>query len=389
MDVAKILKRAWQILWNYRALWVFGLILALTVGGGGGSSGSGWRGNQRDFQPSQPSQVTPGQDFQQGMQEFRDWLRSGTPGTREFRDWLDSSVFSPGGDWGNATTWIWIGVIILVLLLVTSIVAAIVRYVSETSVIRMVNEYEDSGVKVGVRQGWRYGWSRTAWRLFLINLIVNLPILLVILVLLLVGLGIFLFVSQGNPWLTVPGIVGGVGLAFLVIFLVVILSIVLNLLRHFFWRVCALEEVGVRESFRRGFAMVRQNWKSVGLMWLVMVGLGIGWGIASIIAFFLLIPLYLLFAIPGLLVAAIPALLGAGIASLFLSGYVPWIVGAIFAIVPFLLITFLPITFLRGLWLVYTSTVWTLTYRELMALPALAIEAPVEPEPQPQPQEEA
>ena len=33
MDTMKILKRAWYILWNYRTLWVFGFLLALTVGG--------------------------------------------------------------------------------------------------------------------------------------------------------------------------------------------------------------------------------------------------------------------------------------------------------------------------------------------------------------------
>ena len=31
-DIKKILKRSWHILWNYRMLWVFGFILALTVG---------------------------------------------------------------------------------------------------------------------------------------------------------------------------------------------------------------------------------------------------------------------------------------------------------------------------------------------------------------------
>jgi hypothetical protein len=32
MDAIKILKRAWHIVWNYRALWVFGILLALTAG---------------------------------------------------------------------------------------------------------------------------------------------------------------------------------------------------------------------------------------------------------------------------------------------------------------------------------------------------------------------
>ena len=46
MDPIKIIKRAWQILWSYRALWIFGMLVALTAGGffpprGGGNSGGG------------------------------------------------------------------------------------------------------------------------------------------------------------------------------------------------------------------------------------------------------------------------------------------------------------------------------------------------------------
>ena len=62
LDITKILKRSWQILWNYRMLWVFGFILALTVGGtnftrGGGNSSSS--GNQNNNQQNQKQNVTP------------------------------------------------------------------------------------------------------------------------------------------------------------------------------------------------------------------------------------------------------------------------------------------------------------------------------------------
>ena len=70
---------------------------------------------------------------------------------------------------------------------------------------------------------------------------------------------------------------------FITIFVVVVLTIVLHLLRNFFWRISVLEDAGVRESLRRGFTLVRENWKNVGLMWLVMIGLGIVWTVASII----------------------------------------------------------------------------------------------------------
>ena len=35
-DIGKILSRAWQILWKYKVLWIFGLLLALSGAGGGG-----------------------------------------------------------------------------------------------------------------------------------------------------------------------------------------------------------------------------------------------------------------------------------------------------------------------------------------------------------------
>ena len=54
MDPIKILKRAWHILWSYRALWVFGLILAMagagSSGGNGSNSGSRYEANSQSNQ---------------------------------------------------------------------------------------------------------------------------------------------------------------------------------------------------------------------------------------------------------------------------------------------------------------------------------------------------
>ena len=41
MDHIKVLKRAWEIIWRYRALWIFGIILALTTGGRSWSAARG------------------------------------------------------------------------------------------------------------------------------------------------------------------------------------------------------------------------------------------------------------------------------------------------------------------------------------------------------------
>jgi hypothetical protein len=257
-------------------------------------------------------------------------------------------------------------------MLVIGIVVAIARYVSETAVIRMVDEYESTSNKLTVRQGLRLGWSNTAWRLFLINLIVNLPAIALALVLLIAGVVIYFAVVNGNANFAAVSIVSAIVLGFITIVVVVILTILLHLLRNFFWRICVLENAGVRESLQRGFAFVLENWKNVGLMWLVMIGLGIVWAIASIILFIVTIPLVIVTAVIAVLVVALPFLLLVGLFSTFLGSFLPWIAAGLFVAPLFFPIAFLPWVLLGSWQTVYTSTVWTLTYREIKALPAIA-----------------
>lgn len=358
MDPVKILKRAWHILWSYRALWVFGLILAIAgAGSHGNNSNSGTR-YERDSQGNH-------QPLPEDMQgSFKD---AGQEMQKLFYEGLDKAGLSEK----DVPTLIWIGVILLVVMILTGIALAVARYVSETAVIRMVDEYESTGSKMTIREGFRIGWSRTSWRLFLINLLVSLPVFLLVLAMLALGVVIFLAFAGNNEGAKVFSTVGSIGIFFLLIFVVVVVSIFLSLLRHFFWRVCALENATVGESLRRGFQMARENWKSVGVMWLIMIGLGIAWAVVSFIAFILTLPVVAVTAFVAVLVAGIPALLVGGLTSLFLSGWMSWVVGAIIALPLFFTIMFSPWLLLSGWQVIYSSTVWTLVYRELKALPVL------------------
>lgn len=364
LDPVKILKRSWHILWSYRALWVFGLILAMAAGG---ASSNGSNSNYRQDQGA-PQQLTQ-HDIQQGLQDFKQELN------KIFEQGIPEADIS-----GPAlTTFLWvIGAFVLVMTLI-GIVMAVARYVSETAVIRMVDEYETSGNQMTVRQGFRLGWSKTAWRLFLINLIVNLPALILMLVLLIAGIGVLIALSNGSVNFAAFSVVSAIVLAFITIFVVIILSIALNLLRNFFWRISVLEDTGVRESLQRGFAFVLENWKSVGLMWLVMIGLGIVWAVASLLLIVISIPVVLVTAVVAVIVSAIPFLLFVGIFSTFLAGWLPWIAGGLFVAPLFFTLAFSPWLLLGSWQSVYTSTVWTLTYREIKALPSLT------PEPKPEP----
>jgi hypothetical protein len=366
MDPIKILRRAWHILWSYRALWVFGLVLALAAGSsynnGGNNNGVQWR-EEGNRPPPTP------QSMQQAFRDFQ----------RELNRVFEQGIPHMNISGSELSTFLWvIGAFILVMLIV-GIVVAIARYVSETAVIRMVDEYEGNGNKMTVRQGFRLGWSPTAWRLFLINLIVNLPVIALVLVLLIAGISIYFAVVNGSTNFAAFSVVSAIVLVFITIFVVVVLSVLLHLLRNFFWRICVLEDAGVGESLQRGFAMVLENWKNVGLMWLVMIGLGIIWAIGSIILIIITIPVVIVTAVLAALVAAAPYLLLVGAFSLFLHGVLPWIAAALFMIPLFFTIAFSPWLLLGSWQSVFTSTVWTLTYRELKALPAINPPAEVVP----------
>jgi hypothetical protein len=360
MDPIKILKRAWYILWSYRALWVFGLILALAGGAAQGHSSSS---------SSSSSQGDP--NFH-GSENFNGEGLTFNEAIQEMKNMFEQGLTEAGIAREDLLTLLWIGVAFILFNLILGLIIAIARYVSETAVIRMVDEYENTGTKMTVREGFRIGWSRTSWRLFLINFLVNLPAILMMILFIALGVAALVMFSNGNYEPAVAMIFISVISAFAIIFVVVILSILLNFLKNFIWRASVLEDLGVRDSFRRGFQMARDHWKDAGIMWLVMIGLGIVWAVVSMIAFVILLPVVLVTAVAGALVAIIPALLVTGVTSFVLDGWLVWAVGAIFALPLFVMIAFLPWLLLGSWQTVFTSTVWTLVYRELKALPALA-----------------
>ena len=137
-DIGKILKRAWHILWNYRVLWIFGLLLAITMGTTGGRGGTGlqYQFNEQDWQRFT---LNP------------DW-------GPEFNSWFNHNVAPllnyPGQHVG---AWIALGVGFLLFILIISAVFALIRYPAEAAAIRMVDGYEQTGQKSTFRQGWRLG----------------------------------------------------------------------------------------------------------------------------------------------------------------------------------------------------------------------------------------
>jgi hypothetical protein len=349
MDHATILKRAWHMVWRYRALWIFGIILALTTSSWEASTL--WRDDsgRRD----QGVSITLPEDW---SEELDDQIRREVEELNELFRGLDRPELE--------ARLIAIGIGVLVVVFVLVVLGLIGRYLGSTALIRMVNEYEDTGERCSVRQGFRMGWSRSAWRLFLMDLVLDLPTVFAFLILFAVALSPLLLWTGRNETLGAIGTVAAIGLFFMVVFAAIVVGAALSLLKRFFRRECVLGELGVGESIRRGYALVRANVKDVGLMWLISVGISLAYAILTI-------PI-------GLLLAGVGALAGGGaglvigrLATAAFGAMWGWFAGGAVGVPIFLLIVTVPLGFVGGLREVFRSSTWTLTYRELSAIDKL------------------
>ena len=329
MNHIKILRRALDITVNYRALWIFGFLLALTTGSGLGSGGGG----------NNSSSSTNAAPPFNGQNPFGGLA-------------IPPEV---------ANMWLGIAVGLACLILVLIVVGTIVRYVSETALIRMIDEHEKSGERLTVRQGFRLGWSRRAWKMFLMDLLVGLGFIAVFLLLLaLAALPLSVWLTPSAPLHVIGSIISG-GLILLLVFAAIVAALAVTLVLIFARRACALENPGVRASLRRGYAMVKQRLSDVILMGVMMFGIELLLGLATLLAMLVVI-------IAAVLVAGLPALAAGTIAGLFTQGATPWIVAAVVGAPIFLIAVIIPGALIGDWKQVFSGSVWTLTYREVLAL---------------------
>ncbi len=318
MNHSQILRRAWTLVWHYRTLWFFGFLFALAGGGGG-------------------------LQFSRGGTSSYNFNGSGTGPNN--RGTLPNFSFPPI-DW---TTVIWIGLGVLAVLLVLGMVAAVVRYVSETALMAGADEIESTGAALSVRQGFRLGWSRQAGRLFLTDLLIYLPLTVGALVLLAAGaLPLLLWLSRQIP-LGVIGTLLTVALELVFILGLIALSLVLSVVMPYVRRRVVLNQQAPLAALRQSAQLVRASLLDTGLMWLLLAGLRIVW---SLVMF----PVVLVLLVLAAVVGGVPA----GVAYLLSHSWVwPVVVG-----LPLFLLILVPSTaFVEGLFETYVSTSWTLTYR--------------------------
>jgi len=309
----EILKQAFKITWRYRSLWIFGFLLALCGGGGGGGGNfnfpSGGGGEPGDFGnlPNMPD--------------------------------IDPNIIIAVG----------IGLVCLTLLL--AVIGVVIQYVTRTALLGMVRQIKETEA-VTVRDGWRFGWSNRAWRIFLLSLLIGIPATILTIGLILLALSPLLLLILDDTVATVLGIILTIFACIFVFILLIIVGVFIGPIQELAWRRIALDQRGVIDSLRETIDLIKRRFKDIAIMWLLMVGVGLGWGIISLI---IVLPVSLLAAA---LIGGIPAGL------VYLISNSGW--GALIVGVPLGLITLIVVgSAATGFYLIYQSAVWTLAYLEL------------------------
>jgi len=296
VDYFAIIKKAFQISARHKFLWIFGIL----AGGYGGFRG---------FSFNTSSYSATGSQWQKTFNN------------------LNSLTFNQF--WANWGSFI---LAILFLLLVLALIIFILNIISQGALVNSVakiNKNEKANFKIGFLAG-----AHQFWRILGV-IILYLLMTLASLVLLIAP--VVFFVSSKMYALA---IIWG-----LILFLVDLLFwILIGLISPYSIRVAVLEKFSVFQSIRESLHFVRDNLKEVIIMYLLMFAIGIGYGIALLLAILLAGGLLLAIGFGFYLASAIVAI-SYGI-----------VVG---------LVVFIGLIIVSGAYNTFTSSVLTLVYLEL------------------------
>jgi hypothetical protein len=303
VDHIGILKRAWNITWRYKALWILGLF----AGGAGGNSG-GSRGfnNLGSNSGSGTSRLQPQAD--------------------ELTRWAESHLA--------------LLILIGVALILIGLLLWVISIAAKGGLVWLSNEAADER-EVRAGRGWRAGfhfWGRT----FLIGLLLALPILAIVLVIgfvvavMAIGAG-GLAGSSGNPAAAFGSILGACGVFAVALIVLVPLAIVIGLLSELGLRHAVLDDMHAIPAIKAAWWDLRNRVKDVLIMWLLLIVTGVVYGIVALVV-------VLAFVAPSVL--------------LILAG--AWPIGALLIFVG-ILVLLVP----SAIYNTFYSTSWTVFFRRM------------------------
>jgi len=225
MDYGWVLKRAWEITWKFKGLWVLGILASCSSGGGGGGGGGGSSGARTQFSP----------DSDPRFLEIQRWIESIPP-----------------------ETWIVIAIGVAVVILVLGLVALVLGVIGQGGLIAGFNQVEDSG-KVTLAEAFRLG-TANFWRLLGVRIVFWLAGVLLAIVLVVAAI----LVAVGTL---------GIGLLCLVPLLCVLIPVgaIVGVYVTLTQVALVTEHLTVGDAFRRSWKVLKENLGPVIVIGLILL----------------------------------------------------------------------------------------------------------------------
>lgn len=220
------MKRAWEITWRWKVLWILGFLAALSRGGGWSSGGSSYSGD--------------------------------------------------GSEWGHTfdrvPTEIWVIIAaIACLTIVIGIAILVVSIMARGGLIAGVQQVEVEG-STSFLQAWRVGRGRF-WTLFGLEILAMIPFL-ILLLLGIVALAAAI-IGGARSFEEAGGILSGILCGMSLCCGGIILAIVLQQIKVYAYRAAILEGLGWIDAFKRGWEVLKANIGPTIIFWLIFLVVGL------------------------------------------------------------------------------------------------------------------
>jgi len=307
-NFGEVLTRAWQIIWKYKVLWIFGILAGCSRGGGGGSGGGGGNTGFETQAPDLPPQLER-------------WFR----------------IIAE-----NATQYILIAITVLCLIW---IVVLFLGTIGRIGLIRGTAQAEGGAGKLIFGQLFSES-TPYFWRMFGLSLVIGLPVLILVAILIagllsfIVPLSVSSEIGNDTPRL---GFLAVIPFFAACICLLVPVMLVVGLIVRQAENAIVLEDLGVFPALSRGWEVFRRNLGPIILMAVILAVIGIVAGLIIAIPVFIII---------------FPTMV-----AFFLGEARNWTPMVIMSVC---ICIYIPISIvLNGILTSYIESAWTLTYMRL------------------------
>lgn len=246
----EVLTRAWQIIWQHKALWIFGIMASCARSNGG--SGNGGGGNSGGYQTGSGDVPFSEDQLERGITQFGQFL----------------------------TENIWIIIAFAVFIILLSIIFYFLGMMGRVGLIQGTYKVENGAATLAFGEIWSESLPYF-WRVFGLNFLIGLAIFVIFVPFIFLGI-----VTAGIGFLCILPL----------ICILIPLGLILNVVIDQAQAAIVIENLGMWDGFKRGWEIVKSN---IGVM--IVMGLILIFGGAV---------LSVLIALP-IVLAVLPLIIGA------------------------------------------------------------------------------